>query len=79
MTPEAKERLNRLALVKPEQAKQVEDMIIQKASSGQITTRLDEKGLIYFLEQLSDVQQQSGSITFKRKVNNFDDDLDIDI
>ena len=54
---------------------------IQQASQGQITTKLDENGLIHYLEQFNQTQETTTSkITFKRKVNiDSDDDLGIDL
>ena len=78
MTAEAKERLARLALVKPEKAKQIEEIIIQNASSGRIVTKLDENQLIGYIEQVNQISQQNNTVTFKRKVCDSDDSLDLD-
>lgn len=72
MTPEAKERLNRLALVKPEKAKQIEDMLLQNGAMGVYKQKITEEQLIGYLEQLND--EPKTTIQFKRKIEDDDDD-----
>jgi len=67
--------VSRLALVKPEKARQIEDMIIQNGSMGVYKGKISESELIGFLEGMED--HQDTKISFKRKVDS-DDDLDID-
>ena len=67
--------VSRLALVKPEKARQIEDMIIRNGSMGVYKDKISESELIGFLEGIEDKQQTT--ISFKRKVDS-DDDLDID-
>ena len=67
--------VSRLALVKPEKARQIEDMIIQNGTMGVYKGKISESELIGFLEGLED--HQDTKISFKRKVDS-DDDLDID-
>ena len=67
--------MSRLALVKPEKARQIEDMIIQNGSMGVYKGKISESELIGFLEGMED--HQDTKISFKRKVDS-DDDLDID-
>lgn len=71
MTSEAKERrmtpifyfiiwlVNRLALVKPDKAQKIEDMIIQNASAGVFKEKVSEAQLIAYLEQFSEKQEMT--------------------
>lgn len=68
-----------MSLVKPEKAKQLEDIIIQNATNGRITTKLDEPAIINYMEQLSELEKKNEiKVTFKRKICDYDDDLGID-
>ncbi len=49
----------RIALVKPEKARAVEDMIIRAAQSGQLGGQVDEPKLIQLLEQISGSQPKT--------------------
>eukprot|EP00670_Eutreptiella_braarudii_P013451 CAMPEP_0174327930 /NCGR_PEP_ID=MMETSP0810-20121108/14804_1 /TAXON_ID=73025 ORGANISM="Eutreptiella gymnastica-like, Strain CCMP1594" /NCGR_SAMPLE_ID=MMETSP0810 /ASSEMBLY_ACC=CAM_ASM_000659 /LENGTH=119 /DNA_ID=CAMNT_0015441859 /DNA_START=26 /DNA_END=385 /DNA_ORIENTATION=+ len=75
LSPEARERLGRISTVKPEKARQVENMIIQAVSRGQVRPPVDEEQLISLLEQISGGSATSSgpSITIKRKVADDDD------
>ena len=68
--------VNNVKLVRPEKAKAIEDMIIRNGSSGAIQNKVSEDMLISYLENFQD--QQTTTITFKRKIND-DDDLDVDL
>ena len=52
-------RVSRIALVKPERAREVEDIIIQAAQTGQIQGQVDEDKLKQLLEKLSDNEQKT--------------------
>eukprot|EP01100_Stratorugosa_tubuloviscum_P011208 TRINITY_DN496_c2_g1_i2.p1 TRINITY_DN496_c2_g1~~TRINITY_DN496_c2_g1_i2.p1 ORF type:complete len:122 (+),score=67.26 TRINITY_DN496_c2_g1_i2:153-518(+) len=71
LEPEARERLSRVALVKPEKARQVEDSIIRAAQMGALKSRIDEQRIIQMLEQMADNTSKT-TITIRRK--NYDDD-----
>eukprot|EP01121_Diplochlamys_sp_Union-15-3_P007991 TRINITY_DN2084_c0_g1_i2.p1 TRINITY_DN2084_c0_g1~~TRINITY_DN2084_c0_g1_i2.p1 ORF type:complete len:126 (+),score=24.88 TRINITY_DN2084_c0_g1_i2:45-422(+) len=71
LMPEAKERLDRIALVRPDKSKSVEDMLISAVQSGRIRDRVDEKTLITLLEQLT---QQTKTTTIKFQRRDLDDD-----
>jgi len=73
LTADARERLSRVALVKAEKARGVEDLIIRAAQSGQLGGKVDEARLISLLEQLSEKEQKT-KITFKRRGVDDDDD-----
>jgi programmed cell death protein 5 len=49
--------VSRVALVKPEKARGVEDLIISAAQRGQVST-VDEPQLISLLEQIKDKEQK---------------------
>jgi programmed cell death protein 5 len=49
----------RISLVKPEKARQVEDMIIGAAQSGQLGGKVNEANLISLLDQISEKQQHT--------------------
>ena len=51
LTNETRERLNRIAMVKPEKARGVEDLLIQSARKGQLRGKVTETQLIELLEQ----------------------------
>ena len=52
LTPEARERLSRVKLVKPELAQQVELMLVQLYQTGQIRERIDDAKLKRILAQI---------------------------
>eukprot|EP01066_Platyproteum_vivax_P012479 Platyproteum_vivax@DN5675_c0_g1_i1.p3 len=75
---EASERLHRVELVKPEKAKAVKDYILQQATRGAITNKVDDTQLIGILERVSAMEnvQKSSVVTIRRKVcDDSDDDL----
>jgi len=74
LMPEARERLSRIALVKPENARGVEDLIIRAAQSGQLGEKIDEAKLISLLEQL-DQNKKKTTVTIVRRGRNDDDDF----
>eukprot|EP01080_Neovahlkampfia_damariscottae_P004765 gene4765-8347_t len=72
MTPEARERLNRVAMVKGDRAKSVEEYLINAAKNRQLSGKVDEEQLITILEQVAE-QKQKTKITIQRR-DIFDDD-----
>ncbi|KAL2629849.1 hypothetical protein R1flu_014535 [Riccia fluitans] len=75
LTPEARERLSRIALVKPEKARGVEDLILRSAQYGQITEKVSEDRLISLLEQINEQsQKKTTTVTFQRRRSVLDDD-----
>merc|ERR1712216_1021488 len=54
MAPEAKERLNRISLVKPDKARKLEDMVLMMAQRNQLREALSDSQLKQMLEQISD-------------------------
>ncbi|GAA5960508.1 hypothetical protein JCM3765_003659 [Sporobolomyces pararoseus] len=78
LSTEARERLSRIALVKPERARAIEQLLMRMAQSGQLRGRVSEDQLIDVLDQVEAMEKgQSGSsgsgskaagkITFTRK------------
>mmetsp|Transcript_3217 Transcript_3217/g.3486 ORF Transcript_3217/g.3486 Transcript_3217/m.3486 type:complete len:122 (-) Transcript_3217:48-413(-) len=73
LSTEAKERISRISLVKPDKARKLEDLILQAAMSGRIQGKVSEPMLLSMLEQVGGMEQaKTTSITFNRK--RFDDD-----
>lgn len=62
MTPEARERLSRVKLVKPEFAQQIEEQLIYLAQSGRLRSQVDDAMLKKILAQL----QQDKDIKIRR-------------
>lgn len=50
--------VGRIAAVKPDKAKQIEDMLIRLAQQGQIQPKLDEQALIGVLDKISEMNQK---------------------
>ena len=79
MDPKARERLSRNALVKPEKAQALENMLLQAAQRGQLGGKVTEDALIKMLEQINGGGGEGGGgrggpkIEMKRR-NIMDDD-----
>eukprot|EP00127_Corallochytrium_limacisporum_P003965 Clim_evm14s156 gene=Clim_evmTU14s156 len=72
---EARARLNTIAMVKPEKAKELEGMIVSMARGGRLAGKLTEKQLVSMLEQIDAGSKKSSSgVKFERRA--FDDDDD---
>lgn len=74
LNQDARARLNSIALVKPDQAKQVEGMLINMARSGQISEKMTEKQLVQVLEQISEKKQRTTVKFERRRVMDSDSD-----
>ncbi|RLO00603.1 hypothetical protein DYB28_001443 [Aphanomyces astaci] len=78
MTPEAKERLSRIAIVKPDKAAALEDTIIQMAQRGQLPGQIDEAKFIELLSRTGAPEdQQRTKVTIQRRTY-FSDEEDAD-
>ena len=66
LTAEAKDRLARVAMVKPENARAVEEHVIRLARAGKLQDRIDESTLIKMLEDIA--AQVAGSAAKDGKV-----------
>lgn len=82
LAPEARERLARVAIVKPDNARAVEEHIIRLARAGKISAKITEDGLIRMLEELSKAEAAAKGATkvtiSRRKRDDEDDDDDDD-
>lgn len=67
MEMEARERLSRIKLVKPDKAKAVEDLILQMATRRQLQERVNEERLIHLLEQVNTQMSQNTRVTIQRQ------------
>jgi len=75
MTAEARERLARIALVKPEKARGVENMILAAAQRGQLGEKVSDERLMSMLEQISEREGAAKpKITIQRRRPLFEDD-----
>lgn len=76
LQPGARERLSRIALVKPEKKQMVENLILQMAQRGQITEKVSEEKLIQLLGQVNEQTATTSKITMQRRRPVWDDDDD---
>jgi programmed cell death protein 5 len=74
LSPEARERLSRIALVKPEKARGVEDVVIRAATTGQIGEKVSEEKLISLLEQINTQTAKQTKVTIQRRRSVLEDD-----
>ncbi|XP_065878235.1 uncharacterized protein [Euphorbia lathyris] len=74
LSPEARERLSRIALVKPEKARSVEDVVLRAAQMGQIVEKVSEEKLISLLEQINTQTTKQTKVTIQRRRSVLDDD-----
>ncbi|RIA05495.1 hypothetical protein BRARA_K00206 [Brassica rapa] len=63
----------RIALVKPEKARGVEDVILRAAQMGQIVEKVSEERLITLLEQINSQTSKQTKVTIQRR-RGVDDD-----
>ncbi|KAI5962361.1 uncharacterized protein KGF55_003437 [Candida pseudojiufengensis] len=75
---EARERLSRVRIVRPDRAQAVESYILKLYSMGQINRKLSEKDVVEILDGISrdSQQKQSSKIVYDRKQTLDDDDED---
>ncbi|XP_076887895.1 uncharacterized protein LOC143538170 [Bidens hawaiensis] len=74
LSSQARERLVRIALVKPEKARGVEDVILRAAQMGQIVEKVSEEKLISLLEQINTQTTKQTKVTIQRRRSVLDDD-----
>ncbi|XP_022925641.1 DNA-binding protein DDB_G0278111-like isoform X1 [Cucurbita maxima] len=74
LSMQARERLARIALVKPEKARGVEDVILRAAQMGQIVEKVSEERLITLLEQINNQTTKQTKVTIQRRRSVLDDD-----
>ncbi|KAF3941475.1 hypothetical protein ABW19_dt0209887 [Dactylella cylindrospora] len=77
LTPEANDRLGRIALVKAERARDLENRLIMMARSGQIRQRVTDDDLRAMLEGASEAQKkEENKVVFQRRRGVLDDEDD---
>ncbi|KAH7680539.1 programmed cell death protein 5 [Dioscorea alata] len=74
LSAQARERLARIALVKADKAKGVEDVVLRAAQMGQITEKVSEEKLISLLKQINDQTSKPTKVTIQRRRNVLEDD-----
>ncbi|CAA3000905.1 DNA-binding protein DDB_G0278111 [Olea europaea subsp. europaea] len=74
LTSEARARLARIALVKPEKARGVEDVILRAAQMGQIAEKVSEERLISLLEQFNTQTTKETKVTIRRRPSVLDNE-----
>ena len=67
LTPEARERLYNLRLVKPELARALEEQLVLLAQSGRVPIPITDEFLKNLLAELYEQTRKETRITFKRK------------
>ncbi|EKX36024.1 hypothetical protein GUITHDRAFT_117812 [Guillardia theta CCMP2712] len=72
LSPQARERLSNIAMVKKDKARKVEDMLIMNAQRGAIGGQIDEAQLIEMLESINEQTEKETKVTFQRR--RIDDD-----
>ncbi|KAK9088638.1 hypothetical protein Scep_027720 [Stephania cephalantha] len=68
LSSQARERLARIALVKPEKARGVEDVVLRAAQMGQIVEKVSEERLISLLEQINNQTTKQTKVTIQSDV-----------
>ncbi|XP_009623721.1 uncharacterized protein [Nicotiana tomentosiformis] len=74
LTSEARARLARIALVKPDKARGVEDVVLRASQMGQITEKVSEEKLIQLLEQINTQTTKQTKVTIQRRRSVLEDD-----
>jgi programmed cell death protein 5 len=79
LTADAKERLNRIRLVKPDKVRQIEDLLIATARQHRLSA-IDDAQLVQILAQVSESERKGGKVQIarrgKRDEDRWDDDDD---
>mmetsp|Transcript_79495 Transcript_79495/g.221039 ORF Transcript_79495/g.221039 Transcript_79495/m.221039 type:complete len:133 (+) Transcript_79495:48-446(+) len=78
LEPAARERLSRVAIVKPDKARAIEDRLIQMARGGAFHGKIDEGKLTQMLEGIAESSSAATKITFKRRGADSDEEEDDD-
>jgi len=82
LAPDAKERLSRISLVKPDKARRLEEMIIMMAKQGRLRGALDDNALKNMLEQISagdEAAPAKAAVVYDRRRYADDSDDEIDL
>jgi programmed cell death protein 5 len=81
---DALERLNRIGLVKPDKQRRLEEVIFANVQRGVIKQKIDEGTFVDLLKQIESAPTTAsgapatGSVQFKRRAFDDDDDIDLD-
>ncbi|KAJ1952639.1 hypothetical protein IWQ62_006177 [Dispira parvispora] len=74
---DARERLARIAMVKADKARSIEDMLIRMARMGQLRGKVNDTQLVDLLEQVNEkTKRNEPKIVFNRRRDEDDDDDD---
>merc|ERR1712048_1030581 len=76
LSPEARERLAQIRLVKESKANKVEMMLIQAAQQGKLSGKVTDKYLVQMLEQINEAGgggSRGPKVTITRRRQNLDD------
>ncbi|CAL4077375.1 unnamed protein product [Meganyctiphanes norvegica] len=73
---QARARLNTIMCAKPEKGQQMESIICQMATQGQIPGKLAESDLINLAERINAQTQKTSKVKFDRRRINMDSDDD---
>ncbi|KAH0607465.1 uncharacterized protein H6S33_002499 [Morchella sextelata] len=76
LTPEAVDRLNRIAMVKEERARDLENRFIMMARSNELRQRVTEEDLIAIINMMDKQKAEEGKVVFSRRKGGFDDEED---
>uniref|UniRef100_A0A0E0DUD7 DNA-binding protein n=1 Tax=Oryza meridionalis TaxID=40149 RepID=A0A0E0DUD7_9ORYZ len=68
------QKVSRIALVKPDKARGVEDVLLRAAQSGGISEKVSEERLISLLEQINTHTSKQTKVTIQRRRSVLDDD-----
>ncbi|CAM9135370.1 unnamed protein product [Chrysoparadoxa australica] len=81
LTPEARERLSNIAMVKKDKAERLEDMLINAARQGKLGGKVGEEQFIQMLEQISTQMETKTKVTIQRRkyFDDSDDENDDDL
>ena len=74
LSPEARERMSNIRIVKQDKARKIEDMLIMRAQRGQLGGVVDEDTLIQMLESINEQIEAKSKVSFTRR--RVDDDWD---
>merc|ERR1711939_803105 len=74
LSPEARERMSNISMVKKDKARKIEDMLIMRAQRGQLGSVVDEDALIQMLESINEQTETKSKVSFTRR--RMDDDWD---
>ena len=77
LSPEAKERLGRIKLVKADKARLVEDLLLQMVQQHQIAGQVEDAQLLDLLNRVSASSQENTTVKIKRRGKR-DDEWDDD-